>query len=1307
MPSESAARERAFPAGNGGDKTALNQRMSQLGLGYGILSPDAPDRVYPIRSVIEIDPKNLDSVLALSSGQRTLGECGVTEETGSTSMSEQPNSGCGDPSWTTYIKHTDDITQKPYITSRFTHQMTQDGHMVVTGFAGAEKLQRCEDEPIHSPGAVQGFGALLVLNELVDHTLKVRIASENSKEIIGYSPSELFALHDFCEILSEEQTMEFLESMEFVRGGTNPDPEVFSLHIIGPDATVIQLWCALSVHQSNKDSLLCEFELEEDSKFPVAPVEDNSASVPADTLKSTPSQADIAESTQVASKPLRILRRTNQLRGEVAALNVYRLTSQIQEQFGAAKSIDQLLKVVVGIVKELTNFHRVMIYQFDSLWNGKVVTELVDRTKTKDLYKGLYFPASDIPRQARDLYRVNKIRLMYDRELRTARLVCKSANDLEVPLDMTHSYVRAISPIHLKYLEHMGVRASMSISITYYGNLWGLISCHTYGSHGMRVTFPLRKMCMIIGETASRNVERLSDSTKLQARQLINSVPTGKVPSGYIVASSEDLLKLFDADFGILSINNEAKVMGTMIASQEALALLEYLRIVSFRSVVACQHISGDYPDLKYPPGFQTLGGFLLVPLCEKGTDFIVFFRKWQLNQVHWAGNPYEKQEMTGHLMPRKSFKLWVETVRGKCSEWTEDQVETATVLCLVYGKFIEVWRQKEATIRTSQMKHILLTNASHELRTPLNAIINLMEMVLEGPLEKETREHLSRSHLASKSLIYAINDLLDLTRTEQGQDLVNEQEFNLIQTTHDTVNAFNEDIEKKGLMIDVHVPDNFPKVVKGDEMRMRQCISNLLSNAVKFTDQGGIQVELRIVDFTEAGKVDIEIAVQDTGIGMKAEDMDILFQQLEQVQVNDELSLKRQRDEGGEGYMLTKSSTKNLLGLGIAKVGRIIQNIGGQLRVISEKGKGSRFTMHMPLSLPASYSGSRDSQHLSPRNEELKKDLEITLVDDNKSGTMQTQRPQLTRRASYGGLSTLEFDRLFKAVCSSSVAADDDSLESGEMMLSKILKQASQLNPPGVLETFGCQTEVPASSGSNVAIGASSLAMSPRKDATQSAAEESSPATKQGATYTTAEELSPANNLPIVKESDVKCLSILVAEDDPINSLIVQKRMEKLGYNVKLTVNGQQCADAFKVDQDKYDLILMDMQMPIMDGGAATATIRQIEVSRQKPCRLAQSRDDMAQRDKSRIPILAISASLLESKRQEYMEIGFDGWLLKPVNFKRLQVLIEGISDKKLREQERYTPGQWGEGGWFIRESKEPRNGGVAVYSLQVLVED
>lgn len=304
------------------------------------------------------------------------------------------------------------------------------------------------------------------------------------------------------------------------------------------------------------------------------------------------------------------------------------------------------------------------------------------------------FPASDIPKQARDLYKVNKVRLLYDRDLETARLVCRSVEDLETPLDLSFSYLRAMSPIHIKYLANMAVRSSMSISINAFNELWGLIACHTYGSKGMRVSFPIRKMCRLVGDTASRNIERLSYASRLQARKLINTVPTDANPSGYIIASSEDLLKLFDADFGLLSIHGETKILGKLEQSQEALAMLEYLRLRKINSVITSQDIKQDFPDLVYPPGFKIIAGLLLVPLSVGGTDFITFFRSGVTREVKWAGNPYEKfvkEGTEGYLEPRKSFKTWREVVVGKCRDWTEEQVETAAVLCLVYGKFIEV----------------------------------------------------------------------------------------------------------------------------------------------------------------------------------------------------------------------------------------------------------------------------------------------------------------------------------------------------------------------------------------------------------------------------------------------------------------------------------------------------------------------------------------------------------------------------------------------------------------------------------------
>lgn len=585
------------------------------------------------------------------------------------------------------------FSDAPYLTSRFTYVETEDGHSVITGRDGT--LQRCEDEPIHAPGAVQGFGVLLALREEDDGRFLVRYVTENSGKLFGYAPSQLFRLNNFMDILTEEQQDNMLDHIDFIRDeDADPvvsGPEVFSLSIRAPKPKTksTKFWCAIHINPAHPDLVICELELDDDQEHPLRPPEETTPDLPYDTLQANPSQAEIEQSTEILSKPLRILRSARKRRGEQGAMQVFDIMSQVQEQLASASNLETFLKVLIGIVKELTGFHRVMIYQFDSSFNGRVVSELVDPAHTADLYHGLNFPASDIPRQARDLYKLNKVRLLYDRDLRTARIVCRTKEDLETPLDMSHAYLRAMSPIHLKYLANMQVRASMSISINAFSELWGLIACHSYGNRGMRVSFPIRKMCRLVGDTASRNIERLSYASRLQARKLINTAPTDKNPSGYIIASSDDLLRLFDADFGLLSIKGETKTMGSFEQSQEALAMLEYLRMRKLTAVTASQDVREDFPDLRYSPGFQVIAGLLYVPLSVGGSDFIVFFRRCQVREVKWAGNPYEKlvrEGTAGYLEPRLSFKTWRETVLGKCREWNEEQIETAAVLCLVYG---------------------------------------------------------------------------------------------------------------------------------------------------------------------------------------------------------------------------------------------------------------------------------------------------------------------------------------------------------------------------------------------------------------------------------------------------------------------------------------------------------------------------------------------------------------------------------------------------------------------------------------------
>ncbi|KAI7090216.1 hypothetical protein KC356_g1637 [Hortaea werneckii] len=1250
------------------------------------------------------------------------------------------------------------------VTARFKHIVTEGGHAIVTGRDG-ETLQRCEDEPIHIPGAVQGFGLLIALEEESEGRLIVRVVSENSKRLIGYTPKQLFALESFTDILSEEQADNVLDHVDFIRDEDADvkanGPEVFTMSVRTPQRKSQKMWCAMHINEAHPNLIICEFELEDDPVNPLVPPNDATPEPAEDTLNSQPTEQEYAESTHNASKPLRVLRSARKRKGEAAAMEVFNIMSQVQEQLAAAPNLEVFLKILVGVIKELTGFHRVMIYQFDQAWNGRVVTELVDPRATKDLYKGLNFPASDIPKQARDLYKVNKVRMLYDRDQETARLVCRTVEDLEKPLDLTYSYLRAMSPIHIKYLGNMAVRSSMSVSINAFDELWGLISCHSYGSRGMRVSFPIRKMCRLVGDSASRNIERLSYASRLQARKLINTVPSQNNPSGYIIASSEDLLKLFDADFGLLSIRDETKILGNLEQSQEALAMLEYLRMRQFQSVMTSMDIKDDFPDLRYPPGFAHLAGLLLVPLSSGGQDFIVFFRKGQLREVKWAGNPYEKfikEGTEGYLEPRKSFKTWSETVIGKCREWTEEEIETAAVLCLVYGKFIEVWRQKEAALQNSQLTRLLLANSAHEVRTPLNAIINYLEIALEGSLDQETRDNLAKSHSASKSLIYVINDLLDLTKTEEGGDLTKDEIFDLRATLVEATDMFKGDARRKNLTYEITDCPGLPSQVIGDSRRVRQAISNITANAIQNTTDGGIKVEMYLASRDEMG-CEVEISITDTGVGMNARKLDALFRELEQVQSESSGSLNDAMLTDPKS--LPESSSKDegrTLGLGLAVVARIIRNMNGQLRLKSEEGKGSRFVIQFPFELPdtepkqhaieagsntESTTGSATPQGevppADPSTPSNRASGEVTLIkrDERRASTdkSMSMNSSLSRKSSGGSLGSRGSRRSYASLKSQHSNLSKASAASKGSEADRLIDAIQQ--PHNVRSISNSRR--PGSSGgpstpqsrppldkrhtTTVASPSSSKHIRPRTksvetrsaqdqqlvegrrgskpgelniegqhqpvrpvrmpdDAVSSPAGNDSPKTPLNISAP-AEELphSDHSQVPEKTEEPPKAdhMRVLVAEDDPVNSRIIQKRLQKLGHEVFLTVNGEECASTYGDKSGFFDIILMDMQMPIVDGLTSAKMIRSYEKSH--PEHLLSTRATL----NGRVPIIAVSASLIERERQMYIDAGFDGWILKPIAFQRLSEIMLGIVDKQVRRNNLYRTGNWESGGWFV----------------------
>lgn len=1349
---------------------------------------------------------------------------------------------------------------------RFKHVATDQGHMVVTGREG--EITRCEDEPIHIPGAVQSFGCMIVVREEEEGCLVVRQCSENTGDILGLPPAHLFKLESLLDCFDDDQADILWDNIELLNDSKSDlvesGPNVFQISGRGQQrprrpGRSWKAWCA--AHRVTNDKVkdnfeteslsdktkemgtlvVLEFELIGDSINPIfqrspppSPGENEtekssstsnlssrgispppsittidsdgttkvSAAVASVTkvkgglegMPYVPTPEQFMESTQASSKPLKALQRMKRdftgkrerprrkkrpdsptssiataqgpkmvLDDSADVLDMFGILSQVNEQFSAQNDLQAFLKVVVSIVRELTGFSRVMIYQFDEKWNGQVVCELVDWNDTHDLYRGLHFPATDIPKQARDLYMINKIRLLYDRDQPSARMVCREKSDLESPVDMTHSFLRAMSPIHIKYLANMGVRASMSISITAFDQLWGLISLHTYGSHGRRISFPVRQLCRLIGDSVSRNIERLSYTRRLSARKLINTLPTDRNPSGYIISNAEDLLKLFDADFGVIAIGNEAKILGPLSASQEVLAVTEYLRIKKFQQVITSQDVASDFPDMVLPTGLEVIAGLMLIPLSSSGIDFITFMRKAQTRHVNWAGKPFkEGNEAKAVLEPRKSFKIWSEVVVGTCRAWQDEELETASVLCLVYGKFISVWRQREQAMQYNQLNKLLLSNATHEVRTPLNHIINYLEMALDSPLDDDTRDNLSKSHMASKSLLFVINDLLDLTRHEEGNKLFLQEPFDLALTVRDAVEM--HELEAKRRKIDFTLStDPHSCFVIGDSARVRQIVVNTVSNSVKYTDAGHIHVEMRrrtneeiLTELPEGCNMEIELSISDSGKGIAREKLEAIFREFEQVEsvIADP---NNRREDAMSGSMSSSGSLvttnrrssadeKNSgIGLGLAIVARIVKNIGGQLRVDSTVGEGSRFTYFLPFrSSSASEAAERnDGESKLQRsnsmesggsgNSSVRSEIN-SLVEAISAPHLEESKGSASRRSfdnmrsakgamnpsSRSQISSAKMEQRSSsndggiAVTDSVVPLRSVKVDRHELDAVKRGDQRKVSSKLGATEQAASSTEPSSAPSMSVKFAQgkggereeppSSVPMpDPKMVAAQtpdplptstSADSGSSNAQHSGETVKTVSdrrraraqlvsaktEVSPP--IPAVNPGKVSPLRVLVVEDDPVNRMILKKRLSMDGHSILLAVNGEEGFRKFESKGNEIDVILMDLQMPICNGQDSCKRIRECEIKRKGE---ALANRPPAHVLNGRIPIFAVSATLNYNMRQEMYDIGMDGWLLKPIDFKRLRELLMGLTHLEIRDQDTWKPGHvWEKGGWL-----------------------
>ncbi|KAF3032545.1 Light-sensor Protein kinase [Didymella heteroderae] len=438
--------------------------------------------------------------------------------------------------------------------------------------------------------------------------------------------------------------------------------------------------------------------------------------------------------------------------------------SRVEDRLATAPNVVSLLEIAVKTVKELTGFHRVMVYQFDQEFNARVVVEHADVKAPKGPYIGRTFAASEFTREFEEPHRLVKLRMLYDRDIGSARLVCSASKAFQHPLNLTYSYLRAMSDDRLKSLANLAVRSSVSISVSAFNRLWGLIVCYSYGLRGMRISFPARRVCYLLSDMMSRNIERFSYASQLKAKNLVSTLPTSRNPSGCLGTSLEPLLKTLRADFGILSVRNTTQVFGPLKQPQDALIMLAYLRLKAVTSVLTSTNIRTDFPDLRCPFDLHSLGGILVVPLSNEAKDFVVFFRTHQFKELGSTSDPDGEVNDEGKDRPelRINSGAQCETLAG-CQDWTEEEVEIASVFAIVHAKLVAIWGHDEAALQSSKLTQLLLANSAHEIRTPLNAVINYLELALEGSLDKRVRKRLEKSQLASKCLLHFVHELLKL----------------------------------------------------------------------------------------------------------------------------------------------------------------------------------------------------------------------------------------------------------------------------------------------------------------------------------------------------------------------------------------------------------------------------------------------------------------------------------------------------------------------------------------------------------------